>query len=87
MGGCRSSGRSKKAALIVHLHRSRCGMNQRIGTRADGRLSLCEGEGEGEGLVGITARIELLTFILSPSPRREVEQVAARVVKVRLNVI
>ena len=83
MGGCRSPGRSKKAALIVHLHRSRCGMNQRIGTRADGRLSLCE----GEGLAGITARIELLTFILSPSPRREVEQVAARVVKVRLNVI
>ena len=60
-------------------------MNQRIGTRADGRLSLCEGE--GEGLAGITARIELLTFILSTSPRREVEQVAARVVKVRLNVI
>jgi hypothetical protein len=34
-------------------------------------------EGEGEGLAGITARIELLTFILSPSRRIEVEQAAA----------
>jgi hypothetical protein len=44
---------------------------------AEGRLSLCEGEGQGEGLAGITARIELLTFILSPSRRIEVEQAAA----------
>ena len=28
-------------------------MNQRIGLHAEGRLSLCEGEGEGEGLAGI----------------------------------
>jgi len=52
-------------------------MNQRIRLHAEGRLSLCEGEGEGEGLAGVTARIELLTFILSPSRRREVEQAAA----------
>jgi len=45
---------------------------------AEGRFSLFyEGEGEGEGLAGITTRIELLTFILSPSRRREVEQAAA----------
>ena len=61
-------------------------MNQRIRLHAEGRLSLCEGEGEGEGgLAGVTARIELLTFILSPSRRREVEQAATEFVNVRSN--
>jgi hypothetical protein len=40
-------------------------MNQRS-IRAKGRLSLCEGEGEGEGLARTSAEIEPLTFILSP---------------------
>ena len=71
MGGCRSSGRSKEIALISYVHKGRAGMNQRIGMHAEGLLSLCEGEGEGEGLAGITARIELLTFILSPCVRQE----------------
>ena len=62
-------------------------MRRPFATDADGCLSLCKGEGEGEGLVGAGTEIEPLTFVLSPSPRREVEQVAARVVKVRLNVI
>jgi len=62
-------------------------MRRPFATDAEGRLFLRKGEGEGEGLAGITARIQLLTFILSPSPRREVEQAAARVVNVRLNVI
>ena len=46
-------------------------MNQRIGTRADGRLSLRKGEGEGEGLVGTGSEIESLTFVLSPCVRGE----------------
>jgi hypothetical protein len=40
-------------------------MNQRS-IRAQGRLSLYEGEGEGEGLARTSAEIEPLTFILSP---------------------
>ena len=43
----------------------------------EGRLSLCEGEGEDEGLAEVTARIEPLTFVLSLSRRREVEQAAS----------
>ena len=39
-------------------------MNQRS-IRAQGRLSLYEGEGEGEGLARTAAEIEPLTFILS----------------------
>jgi len=40
-------------------------MNQRS-IRAQGRLSLYEGEGEGKGLARTSAEIELLIFILSP---------------------
>ena len=40
-------------------------MNQRS-IRAQGRLSLYEGEGEGEDLARTSAEIEPLTFILSP---------------------
>jgi hypothetical protein len=40
-------------------------MNQRS-TRAQGRLSLHEREGEREGLARTSAEIEPLTFILSP---------------------
>jgi hypothetical protein len=40
-------------------------MNQRS-IRAKGRLSLYEGEGEGEGLARTSAEIEPLAFILSP---------------------
>ena len=41
--------------------------------RAEGRLSLHEGEGVGEGLAKTAAEIEPLTFVLSPSKgeRRE----------------
>jgi hypothetical protein len=45
-------------------------MNQR-NIRAKGRLSLCEGEGEGEGLARTAAAIGPLTFILSPCRRGE----------------
>ena len=40
-------------------------MNQRS-IRAQGRLSLHEREGEGEGLARTSAEIKPLTFILSP---------------------
>ena len=43
-------------------------MNQRS-IRAQGRLSLYEGEGEGEGVARTSAEIEPLTFILSPCLR------------------
>jgi hypothetical protein len=45
-------------------------MNQR-GIRAQGRLFLCEGEAEGEGLARTAVEIEPLTFILSPCRRGE----------------
>ena len=45
-------------------------MNQRS-IRAQGHLSLYEGEGEGEGLARTSAEIEPLTFILSPCRRGE----------------
>ena len=45
-------------------------MNQRS-IRAEGRLSLYEGEEEGEGLARTSAEIEPLTFILSPCRRGE----------------
>ena len=48
-------------------------MNQRIAMLREGRLSLFEGEGEGQGLSRTVAETEPLTFILSPSQgeRRE----------------
>jgi hypothetical protein len=42
-------------------------MSQRIGVHADGRLSLRNGEGEGEGVSRTADETESLTFILSPS--------------------
>ena len=41
-------------------------MRRPFATDADGCLSLCKGEGEGEGLVGAGTEIEPLTFVLSP---------------------
>jgi hypothetical protein len=46
-------------------------MKQHIAMLTEGRLSLFEGEGEGEGLFRIPVEIEPLTFILSPSRRGE----------------
>ena len=46
-------------------------MDRQIGMHAEGRLSLCEGGGDGEGLGEITVRVEPLTFVLSPSARGE----------------
>ena len=42
-------------------------MKQHIAMLTEGRLSLFEGEGEGQGLSRTAAETEPLTFILSPS--------------------
>ena len=57
MGGCRSSGRSKKIALIFSrdLRKLSAMMRRWTERRADGRLSFAKGEGEGEGLAGAGA--------------------------------
>ena len=49
-------------------------MSQWIGGHADGRLSLCKGEGNGERLSGAAAETQSLTFILSPSQKERREQ-------------
>jgi len=46
-------------------------MRRPFATDADGRLSLCKGEGEDEGLVGAGTEIKPLTFVLSPCVRGE----------------
>jgi hypothetical protein len=72
MGGCRSPGRSKEIALSLgNVRKSYAPMRRPFATDADGRLSLCKGEGEGEGLVGAGTEIEPLTFVLSPCVRGE----------------
>jgi hypothetical protein len=59
-------------------------MNQRIGMRAEARLSLCEGKGEGEGMESLLES-NPSPLILSPSRRGEVEQSGHRLVNVRTN--
>ena len=46
-------------------------MKQHIAMLTEGRLSLFEGEGEGQGLSRTAAETEPLTFILSPCLWRE----------------
>ena len=49
-------------------------MSQLIGGHADGRLSLCKGEGNGERLSSAAAETQPFTFILSPSQEERREQ-------------
>jgi hypothetical protein len=49
-------------------------MSQWIGGHADGRFSLCKGEGNGERLSSAAAETQSLTFILSPSQKERREQ-------------
>jgi len=49
-------------------------MSQWIGGHADGRLSLCKGEGNGERLSSAAAETQPLTFILSPSQEERREE-------------
>ena len=49
-------------------------MSQWIGGHADGRLSLCKGEGDGECLRSVAAETQPLTFILSPSQEERREE-------------
>ena len=58
-------------------------MRQRVGIDTDGRLSLRKGEGEGEGLTKSAARIDPLTFVLSPFRRGEARKQNDKVAMLR----